>query len=124
MLPNERCRLATARQPARYFEPESGSSAKLADLEERLASLAEGGQRALVFSQFADEHFGAAAIARRLQCYKPVVYTGAMTLAERDAAVRHFQDDPSRKLMVLSLRAGGQGLNLQAASYVFHFDRW
>jgi SNF2 family DNA or RNA helicase len=106
------------------FEPESGSSAKLADLEERLESLAEGGQRALVFSQFADEHFGAAAIARRLERYRPVLYTGAMTLAERDTAVRRFQDDPSRQLMVLSLRAGGQGLNLQAASYVFHFDRW
>ena len=89
-----------------------------------MASLAEGGQRALVFSQFADEHFGAAAIARRLERYRPVLYTGAMTLAERDAAVRRFQDDPSRQLMVLSLRAGGQGLNLQAASYVFHFDRW
>src|SRR5712692_3845021 len=47
-----------------------------------------------------------------------------MMLSERDAAVRRFQEDPSRQVMVLSLRAGGQGLNLQAASYVFHFDRW
>ncbi len=106
------------------FAPESGSSAKLADLDERLATLAEAGQRALVFSQFADEYFGAAAIAARLERYRPVLYTGAMTLAERDAAVQRFQDDRSRQLMVLSLRAGGQGLNLQAASYVFHFDRW
>jgi SNF2 family DNA or RNA helicase len=106
------------------FEPESGASAKFADLQERLAVLAEGGQRALVFSQFADEYFGAAALARRLEQFGPVLYTGAMTLYERDMAVRRFGDDPSRQVMVLSLRAGGQGLNLQAASYVFHFDRW
>ena len=106
------------------FEPESGASAKFVDLQERLASLAEGGQRAIVFSQFADEHYGAAAIARRLGHHRPVLYTGSMTLAERDEAVHRFQDDPSRHVMVLSLRAGGQGLNLQAASYVFHFDRW
>jgi SNF2 family DNA or RNA helicase len=106
------------------FEPESGASVKFADLQERLASLAEVGQRALVFSQFADEFYGAALLARRLEHYRPVLYTGAMTLSERDAAVRRFQEDPSRQVMVLSLRAGGQGLNLQAASYVFHFDRW
>jgi len=106
------------------FEPESGASAKFADLQERLSSLAEAGQRALVFSQFADQHYGAAALARRLEHLRPVLYTGAMTLAERDAAVRQFQQDPSRPVMVLSLRAGGLGLNLQAAAYVFHFDRW
>jgi len=106
------------------FEPESGASAKFADLQERLSSLAEAGQRALVFSQFADQHYGAAALARRLEHLRPVLYTGAMTLTERDAAVRQFQQDPSRQVMVLSLRAGGLGLNLQAAAYVFHFDRW
>jgi SNF2 family DNA or RNA helicase len=106
------------------FEPESGASAKFADLQERLACLVAGGQRALVFSQFADEYYGAAVLARRLEHLRPVLYTGAMTLVERDTAVRCFQEDPSRQVMVLSLRAGGQGLNLQAASYVFHFDRW
>jgi SNF2 family DNA or RNA helicase len=106
------------------FEPQSGASAKFADLRDRLAVLAAGGQRALVFSQFVDEYYGAAALARRLEQYRPVLYTGAMTLGDRDAAVRRFQEDPSRQVMILSLRAGGQGLNLQAASYVFHFDRW
>jgi superfamily II DNA or RNA helicase len=106
------------------FEPESGASAKLADLQERLASLVDVGQRALVFSQFADEYYGASLLARRLKQFRPVLYTGAMMLSERDAAVRRFQEDPSRQVMVLSLRAGGQGLNLPAASYVFHFDRW
>ncbi len=106
------------------FDPETGASAKLADLDERLDALVESGQRALVFSQFADATFGAEAIAQRLGRYRPVVYTGGMALAERDAAIRTFVNDFSHHVMVLSLRAGGQGLNLQAASYVFHFDRW
>src|SRR5205807_1679596 len=71
-----------------------------------------------------DEYYGAALLARRLEAFRPVLYTGAMSLTNRDAAVRRFQEDSSRQVMVLSLRAGGQGLNLQGASYVFHFDRW
>ena len=43
---------------------------------------------------------------------------------ERDAVVRRFDADHDRRALVLSLRAGGQGLNLQTASYVVHFDRW
>src|SRR6185312_16767600 len=39
-------------------------------------------------------------------------------------AVRDFEDNPDNKLLLLSLRAGGVGLNLTAASYVFHFDHW
>jgi SNF2 family DNA or RNA helicase len=106
------------------FEPVSGASAKLDDLEVRLQQVVVSGERAVVFSQFADNVFGAAAIARRLEQHRPVLYTGAMTLAERDAAVARFFNDPSAHVMVVSLRAGGQGLNLQPASYVFHFDRW
>jgi SNF2 family DNA or RNA helicase len=45
-------------------------------------------------------------------------------MREKDILVRKFKTDPSRRVMILSLRAGGQGLNLQEASYVFHFDRW
>jgi len=90
------------------FEHKSGASAKFADLQDRLALLAEGDQRALVFSQFADEYYGAAALVRRLEHLHPVLYPGAMTLHERGAAVRHFQEDPYRRVMVLSLRAGGQ----------------
>src|SRR3970040_427932 len=39
-------------------------------------------------------------------------------------AIRECKENPTRKVLVLSLRAGGQGRNLQEASYVFHFDRW
>ena len=106
------------------FCPVSGQSAKLDDLLARLEELREGGSRALVFSQFADSRFGAAAIAHQLRDFRPLLYTGAMSTSQRDAVVREFRENPEYRVLVLSLRAGGQGLNLQDASYVFHFDRW
>ncbi|HVG97670.1 MAG TPA: DEAD/DEAH box helicase [Chloroflexota bacterium] len=106
------------------FCPATGESAKLDDLRRRLHTLRSEGHRALVFSQFVDERFGAGALAARLAALRPLLYTGELSLAERDAVVRRFREDASRTALVLSLRAGGAGLNLQEASYVFHFDRW
>jgi SNF2 family DNA or RNA helicase len=49
---------------------------------------------------------------------------GATPKAARDALVRRFQEDREARVFVLSVKAGGTGLNLTAASHVFHFDRW
>jgi hypothetical protein len=106
------------------FEPTTGASAKLEDIRDRLAALVEQGHRALVFSQFTDEVFGVAAIARELQEFRPLTYVGAMSSRDRDAVIQRFKLNDANKVLVLSLRAGGLGLNLQEASYVFHVDRW
>ncbi|MCC6177987.1 MAG: DEAD/DEAH box helicase [Chloroflexi bacterium] len=104
--------------------PTSGRSAKLDDLSERMGTLAAEGHRALVFTQFTDARHGAGAIAERLSPYHPLVYTGALSARQRDVVIAAFRSDPTHQALILSLRAGGQGLNLQDASYVFHFDRW
>jgi superfamily II DNA or RNA helicase len=106
------------------FCPVSGESTKLADIEERLQSLQEEGHKALIFSQFTDAQFGVEAIASGLGAFRPRAYTGSLTPMERQAVIQAFKSDPTRLVLILSLRAGGQGLNLQEASYVFHFDRW
>ena len=106
------------------FCPETGESAKLADLADRLETLRAEGHRALVFAQFTDESFGVQAIARGLSEYSPLVYTGAMSQEERQSTLTRFKENPAHSAMILSLKAGGQGLNLQEASYVVHFDRW
>lgn len=103
--------------------PVSGSSVKLDDLERRISCLAAEGHRALVFSQYTGAD-GVAAIEARTQEWRPLTYVGAMGLPERDGAIRRFRNNPDHKLLVLSLKAGGQGLNLPEASYVVHFDRW
>jgi hypothetical protein len=106
------------------FCPATGESAKLLDLEERLDTLADEGHKALVFSQYADDRYGVHALARRLQRFHPIAYTGGLSAAERDRAIAAFKRRQESRALILSLRAGGQGLNLQEASYVFHFDRW
>ncbi|MHB0936896.1 MAG: DEAD/DEAH box helicase [Armatimonadota bacterium] len=104
------------------FSPD-GESAKLDDLRLRLEELTAEGHRALVFTQFIDEAAGARRIAERLRRFSPLVFTGELSLLERRDLVDRFQRG-EHGVMILSLRAGGQGLNLQCASYVFHFDRW
>ena len=106
------------------FCPESGQSAKLEDIYERLATLESEGHRALIFTQFTDEGYGARAIVSKLQSLQPLLYTGDLSLSQRDATIKEFKENPEHRVLVLSIRAGGQGLNLQDASYVFHFDRW
>lgn len=103
--------------------PATGESAKLDDIEERLETLSAEGHKALIFSQYTENH-GVRDVVERLKRFEPVAYTGALTMNERDRAITTFKSEPARKVLVLSLRAGGQGLNLQEASYVFHFDRW
>jgi len=106
------------------FCPESGSSAKLDDLRERVEVLRAEGHRTLVFTQFTDELFGADAIARGISEFGPLTYTGAMSQEQRHAVLNLFKSNPNHTALILSLKAGGQGLNLQEASYVVHFDRW
>jgi SNF2 family DNA or RNA helicase len=104
--------------------PRTGASAKLLDLVSRLGDVVATDEKALVFSQFVAEPFGAEAIARTLKRFNPVLLTGRMSPAARDDAIALFAADPDRQVLVSSLRAGGAGLNLTAASVVFHFDRW
>lgn len=105
-------------------EPLSGESAKLEDIKARLATLVSEGHRALIFSQFADGQFGVEMISRELHSFNPLTFTGAMSSKQRSDAVRAFKAEDRHKALILSLRAGGVGLNLQSASYVFHLDRW
>ncbi|MHC9538115.1 MAG: DEAD/DEAH box helicase [Vulcanimicrobiota bacterium] len=106
------------------FCPETGSSSKAEDLIHRLKALCGSGHRALVFSQWTNDHYGTGKLAERLNEFQPLVYTGALGQAERSARIDEFRHDSRHTALILSLRAGGQGLNLQEASYVFHFDRW
>lgn len=104
--------------------PQTDASAKRDDLVARVGAAVAAGEKVLVFSQFTAEPFGVAMLARHLAAFRPVILTGAMTTQSREAAVALFTRDPDRRVMLLSLRAGGVGLNLTAATAVFHFDRW
>ena len=104
--------------------PSSGESVKLDDMSDRLEELAAEGQRALVFSQYTNQEYGVHGIVERLKEFNPLAYDGSMSARQKDEVITSFKENPRHEALVLSLKAGGQGLNLQEASYVFHFDRW
>ena len=100
-------------------------SAKLQRLEEILEEVIEAGDRALLFTQFAEWGLLLKAhLERRWRQEVPFLY-GSTSKVERQAMVDRFQEDPrGPQLFLLSLKAGGVGLNLTRASHVFHIDRW
>jgi SNF2 family DNA or RNA helicase len=101
-----------------------GRSGKLARLEELTSEIAGDGEKALLFTQYAE--FGALLqpyLAARLE--RPVLWLhGGLTTTARDRLVDRFQHDDEPMMFLLSLKAAGTGLNLTAANHVVHIDRW
>ena len=101
-----------------------GRSGKLERLEELLEEALAAGDKALVFTQFAE--FGQQ-LQRHLttRLDREVLYLhGGTPKKARDQLVAQFQGYGGSALFLLSLKAGGTGLNLTAANHVVHFDRW
>lgn len=103
-----------------------GRSGKLDRLTEMLEEALAAGDRALVFTQFAEM---GDIIKRHLQetfGVEALFLHGGTTPKQRDRMVERFQakEDSAPPIFILSLKAGGSGLNLTAAAHVFHFDRW
>jgi SNF2 family DNA or RNA helicase len=102
----------------------AGRSGKLARLVEVLEEAVADGDRSLVFTQFTqmgdmlERH-----LRHRLGC-EVLWLHGGVTKKARDAMVEQFQGPGGPPIFLLSLKAGGTGLNLTAATNVVHFDRW
>jgi superfamily II DNA or RNA helicase len=104
-----------------WAEEDSGKLARLRDIAEVVAARQE---KALVFSQFKETTAPLAAFLGSVFGRPGLVLTGETLVAKRRDLVQRFQDDESVPFFVLSVKAGGAGLNLTAASHVIHFDRW
>jgi SNF2 family DNA or RNA helicase len=101
-----------------------GRSDKLERLEEILSEALAEGDKALCFTQFAEfGHQLRAHLQERLG-QEVLFLHGGTPKAARDQMVDRFQSPDGPPLFVLSLKAGGTGLNLTAANHVIHFDRW
>ncbi|WP_280232537.1 DEAD/DEAH box helicase [Nocardia cyriacigeorgica] len=99
-------------------------SGKLALVEDVLDAVLADGEKALMFTQFRE--FGeliAPYLAERFGTRIPFLH-GGVTKQRRDTMVAEFQQAEGPPLMLLSLKAGGTGLNLTAANHVVHLDRW
>jgi SNF2 family DNA or RNA helicase len=100
-------------------------SGKLQRLQEMVDELMAEGDRALIFTQFS-EWGKLLKVYLEQQFNQEVLFLyGSTTKKQREAMVDRFQNDPQApRLFILSLKAGGVGLNLTRANHVFHFDRW
>ena len=106
------------------FDGDKAGGAKLERLVELVEQIMENGESALVFTQFAK--VGAAiqkALEERFSRQFPFLH-GGLEAAARSRLVRGFQNSRRPDVFVLSLRAGGFGLNLTKATHVIHYDRW
>ncbi|HEX9766649.1 MAG TPA: DEAD/DEAH box helicase [Nitriliruptorales bacterium] len=101
-----------------------GRSGKLNRLDELVDEVLASGEKTLVFTQFAQ--WGARLQAHlRERLGREVLYLhGSVARADRDRMVDAFQAESGPGVFVLSLKAGGVGLNLTAANHVIHYDRW
>lgn len=100
-----------------------GESGKFEDIKNQIRTIVCGGHKVLIFSSFLS-HLDLFAEWLQLESTPYLLLTGSMTSTERENAVMNFQNDPSYQVFLLSIKAGGTGLNLTAADYVFILDPW
>jgi non-specific serine/threonine protein kinase len=104
-----------------WTEADSGKFARLRELAEVIAAKQE---KVLVFTQFREATQPIAAFLGSVFGREGLVLHGGTPVGKRKELVRRFQEEELTPFFVLSLKAGGAGLNLTAASHVIHFDRW
>ena len=102
----------------------AGRSGKLARLEEIIESVFAAGERVLVFTHFAEWGKRMADHLTEVTGVPVACYHGGLARTARDRLVAEFQENKGPGALVLSLKAGGTGLNLTAASHVVLYDRW
>jgi SNF2 family DNA or RNA helicase len=95
--------------------------ARLREIAEVIAAKQE---KMLVFTQFREVTAPLAAFLGSVFGRSGLVLHGETAVGKRQELVRRFQEEEAERFFVLSLKAGGSGLNLTAASHVVHFDRW
>jgi SNF2 family DNA or RNA helicase len=104
-----------------WSEDDSGKWARLREIAEVVAAKQE---KVLIFTQFREVTAPLAAFLGSVFGGPGLVLHGETAVKKRQDLVRRFQEEEAVRFFVLSLKAGGVGLNLTAASHVIHFDRW
>jgi non-specific serine/threonine protein kinase len=104
-----------------WAEEDSGKFGRLRDIAEVVAARQE---KALIFTQFKETTAPLVAFMSSVFGRPGLVLHGETEVKKRKDLVRQFQEDENVPFFVLSVKAGGTGLNLTAASHVIHFDRW
>ncbi len=103
----------------------SDRSGKIQMLLDMLETILENGEKSLIFTQFKEMGDLLVEVLREKLHLETIPFLhGGLTASQRDELVDAFQSPDGPPIFILSLKAGGTGLNLTQATHVFHFDRW
>ena len=114
--------------PSQYLkqfdEIEVEASGKLLLLLDKVRDIHANNEKVLIFTQFAEMGNILQKVIEK-ECNTPVLFLyGGVSRAKRDVMVDAIQNDPKHQTMILSIKAGGVGLNLTGANHVIHYDMW
>lgn len=104
------------------FASDRKESPKSEALQEQVEEIVDGGHKVLVFTQYLEQ--GLKKLKPLLEHFGLVALTGNMSDFQRKDAIRQFQSDPKTRVFLATIKTGGEGITLTAASYVVHFDHW
>lgn len=113
--------------PAQYLkskEPDPAHSGKTQLLLDLLEPIYSGHEKVIIFTQFREMGELLTELISKQFGHTPQFLHGGLSRKQRDSMVVNFQEDPTIRSFILSLKAGGTGLNLTAASNVIHYDLW
>lgn len=99
----------------------SGKAEKCVDL---VNSILDNGEKTLIFTQYKEMGDLLVKIIEEECNTNPSFFHGSLTVPQRETLIEDFQNNSERKVMILSLKAGGTGLNLTSATNVIHYDLW
>ena len=99
----------------------SGKLEKCIDL---VQGIIDRGEKTLIFTQYKEMGDILSAVISQECNTEPVFFHGSLSVQQREEMIEKFQKDPECKVMILSLKAGGTGLNLTSATNVIHYDLW
>ena len=112
----------------RVYDKESPANVELSGKAQLLVTLLKeilaNREKTLVFSQYVETLECLETIIKKELGEAALIYHGGLSQEKRSEIINTFQNDPSSRILLISLRAGGLGLNLTAASRVIHYDLW
>ena len=99
----------------------SGKMEKCLDL---VQNILDRGEKTLIFTQYKEMGDILCKVISQECNTEPLFFHGSLTVPQREELIERFQNDEDAKIMILSLKAGGTGLNLTSATNVIHYDLW
>jgi len=103
---------------------ESGKMEMLIDILENINENKDNKEKVIIFTQFVKMGNIIVELLKEKFETDVMFYHGSLTLKKRDKIIEEFQNNEDKQILIVSLKAGGTGLNLTAANHVVHFDLW